>query len=67
MQIMTKVAKASSAKAPLTQRKTRVGGVAHQSVRNVPELSQDERQLFGGLSAQAGFTLANAEKIYKKS
>jgi hypothetical protein len=64
---MSKVAKTIAPKRVSAKLVKRAGGVAHRIGRKVPELSQEELEIFGGLTAQAGFTLANAEKIYKKT
>lgn len=63
---MSKVVKIPNKQTASIQPNKRVRGVPHRVDREVPVLSQEELQLFGGLTAQVGFTLVNAEKIYKK-
>jgi len=54
-------------KSPVRSPAKKAADVAFRSLREVPKLSDAEQKLFSGLTANAGFTLANAAKMYKKN
>lgn len=54
------------AKPVLSSPSKKTADVALRPLREVPQLSVAEQKLFGGMTVNEGFTLANAAKMYKK-